>query len=62
MTRRLFLENKKRTGPISVDPEQGRSAAASFAKVKARESQPDKVLEAECDIFGFETKMSKSRV
>ena len=45
--RRLFLENKKRTGPISVDTEQARSAAASFAKVKARESQPDKVLEAE---------------
>ena len=45
--RRLFLENKKRTGPISVDTEQARSAAASFAKVKARESQLDKVLEAE---------------
>ena len=45
--RRLFLENKKRTGPISVDTEQARSAAASFAKVKARESQPDKVLEVE---------------
>ena len=43
--RRLFLENKKRTGPISVDTEQARSAAASFAK--ARESQLDKVLEAE---------------
>ena len=45
--RRLFLENKKRTGPISVDTDQARSAAASFAKVKARESQLDKVLEAE---------------
>ena len=45
--RRLFLENKKRTGPISVDTEQARSAAASFAKVKARESQLDKVLETE---------------
>ena len=45
--RRLFLENKKRTGPISVDTEQARSAAASFAQVKARESQLDKVPEAE---------------
>ena len=47
--RRLFLENKKRTGPISVDTEQARSAAASFAKVKARESQLDKVLETEVE-------------
>ena len=45
--RRLFLENKKRAGPTSGDLEQARSAAASFAKVKARESQPDKVLETE---------------
>ena len=45
--RRLFLENKKRTGPISVDTEQARSAAASFAK--ARESQLDKVLETEVE-------------
>ena len=45
--RRLFLENKKRTGPISVDTEQARSAAASFAQVKASESQLDKVPEAE---------------
>ena len=45
--RRLFLENKKRTGPIPVDTDQVRSAAASPAQVKARESQPDKVPEAE---------------
>ena len=45
--RRLFLENKKRTGPISVDTDQARSAAASLAQVKARESQLDKVPEAE---------------
>ena len=45
--RRLFLENKKRTGPISVDTDQARSAAASPAQVKARESQLDKVPEAE---------------
>ena len=45
--RRLFLENKKRNGPIPVDTDQVRSAAASPAQVKARESQLDKVLEAE---------------
>ena len=45
--RRLFLENKKRTGPIPVDTDQVRSAAASPAQVKARESQLDKVPEAE---------------
>ena len=45
--RRLFLENKKRNGPIPVDTDQVRSAAASPAQVKARESQLDKVPEAE---------------
>ena len=45
--RQLFLENKKRAGSTSGDLEQARSAAASFAKVKARESKPDKVLEVE---------------
>ena len=45
--RRLFLENKKRAGPTTGDLEQARSAAASLAKVKAPESQPDKVLETE---------------
>ena len=45
--RRLFLENKKRNGPLPVDTDQVRSAAASPAQVKARESQLDKVPEAE---------------
>ena len=45
--RHLIFENKKRAGSTSGDLEQARSAAASFAKVKARESQPDKVLETE---------------